>query len=275
MTDERGTVDDSSIKHEDAGIDTSDDAHSVGSNDSAKDNADEEKSTPWYIELPIIIVIALLLSVAVQTFIGRVYLIPSESMQPTLHGCEGCTGDRIWVDKVAYRFSEPEAGDVLVFNGPDSWNTGYVSQRSTNPIRNSFETLGSWTGLTAPDENALVKRVIATGGQTVQCREGDPGVMVDGKKVDDSFIMTPPQFPIDSTTGSEQCGGGYFGPVKVPEGHLWMMGDNRTNSADSRFHIGDELQGTVPVENVVGKVQSIILPFNRIGGVDDPDIQSK
>ena len=234
---------------------------------------DQGKQTPWYVEIPIIIVIALLISVAVQTFVGRVYLIPSESMQPTLHGCEGCTGDRIWVDKMTYRFSEPEPGDVLVFNGPPSWDDAFVNQHSTNPVVNSLQTLGSWIGVVAPDENALVKRVIATGGQTVQCREGDAGIMVDGKLVDESYTLAPPQNPVDPTTGSEACGGPYFGPITIPDDHLWMMGDNRTNSLDSRYHLSDEHQGSVPVDYVVGKVQAIILPFSRIGGVDDPDIQ--
>ncbi|MDK8759545.1 signal peptidase I [Corynebacterium sp. MSK151] len=236
-------------------------------------DAEPEKHTPWYIEIPIIIVIALLISAGVQSFIGRVYVIPSESMQPTLNGCVGCTGDRIWVDKVSYQFSDPKPGDVVVFNGPESWNSNYVSQRSSNPVANSLQTVGSWIGLVAPDENALVKRVIATGGQTVQCRPGDPGIMVDGKMTDQDFIKTPADKPVVDNLGSEQCGGPYFGPVTVPEGNLWVMGDNRTNSADSRYHMGDELQGTVPLDNVVGKVQAIILPFNRIGGVDDPDIQ--
>lgn len=236
--------------------------------------ADKGRQTPWWIEIPIIIVIALLISVGVQTFVGRVYLIPSESMQPTLHGCEGCTGDRIWVDKMTYRFSEPEPGDVLVFNGPPSWDGAFVNQRSENPVVNSLQTLGSWIGVVAPDENALVKRVIATGGQTVQCREEDPGIMVDGKLVDESFTLAPPQNPVDPATGSLACGGPYFGPVTIPDDHLWMMGDNRTNSLDSRYHLGDEHQGSVPVDDVVGKVQAIILPFSRIGGVDDPDIQA-
>ncbi|ALA67199.1 signal peptidase I [Corynebacterium lactis] len=235
---------------------------------------ESDKTTPWYIEIPIIIVIALLISVGVQTFIGRIYVIPSESMQPTLNGCTGCTGDRIWVDKIAYEFGDPKPGDVLVFNGPESWNNGFVSQRSTNPLTNSVQTLGSWIGLVAPDENALVKRVIATGGQTVQCRPGDPGIMVDGKVTDQSFIKTPADHPVDSAVGSEQCGGPYFGPVTVPKDSFWMMGDNRTNSRDSRFHMGDEFQGAVPRDKVVGKVQAIILPFSRIGGVDDPDIQA-
>lgn len=235
----------------------------------------EEKSTPWYVEIPIIIVIALLLSVGVQTFIGRVYVIPSESMQPTLHGCEGCTGDRIWVDKLSYRFSDPKPGDVLVFNGPKSWDDSFVNQTAGHPVVHATKNIGSWLGLVAPSENALVKRVIATGGQTVQCQPGDPGIMVDGKAVDSSFIKVPADYPVDQTVGSDACGGPYFGPVKVPENSLWMMGDNRTNSRDSRFHMGDEYQGAVPMDLVVGKVQAIILPFSRVGGVDDPDIQGK
>ena len=69
----------------------------------------------------------------VLTFVARPYLIPSESMEPTLHGCNGCVGDRIMVDKLTYRFSSPEPGDVVVFKGPPNWNVGYKSIRSDNP----------------------------------------------------------------------------------------------------------------------------------------------
>lgn len=234
----------------------------------------EKKTYPWWVEMPIIILVTLLVLGAFNTFVGRMYLIPSASMEPTLHGCAGCTPDRIFVNKLAYLGnSEPEPGDVVVFTGEDSWNWNYKSQRSDSaPIR-AFQNAASYIGIVAPDENALVKRVIATGGQTVQCQAGDPGIMVDGQKVDDSFIMDPPSEPIDLRMGSEECQGNYFGPVKIPDHHLWMMGDNRTNSLDSRGHMGDELQGTISVDNVVGKVEAIVLPFDRIGGVDSMPIQ--
>lgn len=233
----------------------------------------DEEGRPWWIEVPIIIVVALLISIGVQTFIGRVYLIPSESMEPTLHGCAGCEGDRIWVDKLTTLGGDPEPGEVVVFNAPDSWESQHVVHRSENPVINGLQTLGSYVGVVAPDENAVVKRVIATEGQTVQCRPGDPGVLVDGKPLAEPYILQPPQYPADPLTGSDACGGPYFGPVTVPEDHLWMMGDNRTNSLDSRYHMADEHQGAIPVDTVVGKVRGIILPFSRFGGVDAPDIQ--
>ena len=233
-----------------------------------------KRTYPWWVEFPIILVIALVLLALFNSFIGRPYLIPSESMEPTLHGCQDCDGDRIFVNKLSYSFGgEPSPGDVVVFNGPESWNDQYVSQRSDNSVVSGVQTALSYIGILAPDENALVKRVIATGGQTVQCRQGDPGIMVDGRKVDDSYTMSPMTYQVDPMTGSDACQGSYFGPVTVPEGNLWVMGDNRTNSGDSRFHLGDELQGTVPVDNVVGKVTARIWPLNRIGGVDSPDIQ--
>lgn len=240
--------------------------------DSATDR-EEKKPTPWYIEVPVVIVLTLLIIFVFQTFVGRMYLIPSQSMEPTLHGCEGCTGDRIFVDKLSYNFSDPEPGDVVVFKGTDSWNTNFVSQRSQNDILRGLQNLGSYVGLVAPDENDLVKRIIATGGQTVSCQAGDPGVMVDGEVVDASYTLQPPAFPVNGNTGSEECGGDYFGPVTVPEDNYFMMGDNRTNSLDSRYHLGDEHQGTIPEENIRGKVQAVIFPFDRIGGVADPDIQ--
>lgn len=233
----------------------------------------EKKSAPWYIEIPVVILVTLLAIFLIQTFVGRVYMIPSQSMEPTLHGCEGCTGDRIFVDKVSYRFSDPEPGDVVVFKGTDSWNSGFISQPSTNDVVRTLQNLGSYVGLVAPDENDLVKRIVATGGQTVSCQAGDPAVMVDGSPIDQSYTMQPSAYPVNPMTGSEACGGDYFGPIQVPEGNYFMMGDNRTNSLDSRAHVGDQYQGTIPRENIRGKVQVIIFPFNRIGSVKDLDIQ--
>ena len=205
---------------------------------------------------------------------GRVYVIPSESMEPTLHGCTDCNNDRIFVNKMVYDFKDPKPGDVVVFKGPESWDNAYTTSRSSNRIVRGFQNLGSYIGLVAPDENDLVKRVIATGGQKVECLPGDNGVKVNGKEIDNSDIMNPPSRSVDTKGGSIACGGEYFGPVKVPEDHLWVMGDNRTNSRDSRFHLGDQYQGTVPVDNVIGRVDARILPFNRIGTVKHPQIQS-
>ena len=98
--------------------------------------------------------------------------------------------------------------------------------------------------------------------------------MVDGKPIDQSYILQPNFYPVDKSTGSDACGGPYFGPVTVPEGNYFMMGDNRTNSLDSRAHMVDELQGTIPRENLRGKVTAVVFPLSRFGGVDSLDIQS-
>ena len=222
-------------------------------------------------ELGILIVVALVLSVVLQAFIARVYLIPSQSMEPTLHGCAGCTGDRIVVDKLSYRFSDPQSGDVVVFRGPDSWDQEFTSNRSSNTVVRGLQEVGSFVGLVAPDENDLVKRIIATGGQSVQCLPDDPGVMVDGQVLDEPYLMAPPS-PLPGA--DTPCQGRNFGPITVPEGNVWVMGDNRTDSADSRYHIGDELQGTVPEANIIGKARWIVLPFSRMGSISSVDPQN-
>jgi signal peptidase I len=228
-------------------------------------------------EAALLVTIAIVLYYVMLTFVARPYLIPSESMEPTLHGCAGCTGDRIMVDKLTYRFGSPEPGDVIVFKGPPNWNIGYKSIRSKNAAVRFAQNTLSFVGFVPPDENDLVKRVIAVGGQTVECR-ADTGITVDGKKLTEPFL-DPSTMMADPKI--YPCLGPEFGPVHVPEGRLWVMGDNRTHSADSRAHCGnvpadaqrgllctgDPNPGTVPVDNVIGKARFIAWPPSRWGGV--------
>jgi signal peptidase I len=228
-------------------------------------------------EFAILVVIAVALYYVMLTFVARPYLIPSESMEPTLHGCTGCVGDRIMVDKLTYRFGSPQPGDVIVFKGPPTWNYGYKSIRSRNLALRSVQNALSFIGFVPPDENDLVKRVIAVGGQTVQCR-ADTGLTVNGKPLKEPYL-NPATMMADPSV--YPCLGSEFGPITVPQGRLWAMGDNRTHSADSRAHCtsipadalkgilctGDPMSGTVPVSNVIGKARFIVWPPSRWGGV--------
>jgi signal peptidase I len=216
----------------------------------------------FWKELPLLIVVALVLTFLIQTFVAKVYVIPSGSMETTLHGCTGCNNDRVLVDKITYRFSDPAPGDVVVFRGPDSWSSEINVQEPTNPMTRALQGLGSLIGLAPPDEKDFVKRVIAVGGQTVSCCDSRNRVMVDGEPLTEPYIYylpaagPPKQSP--------------FGPVTVPEGELWMMGDSRNNSADSR--VPDH--GPVPVANVIGQARVIVLPVSRFGWVSSIDPQS-
>jgi signal peptidase I len=237
-------------------------------------------------EAVILVVIAVGLYYLMLTFIARPYLIPSESMEPTLHGCSGCVGDRIMVDKLTYRFSKPEPGDVVVFKGPPNWNAGYKSIRSDNPAVRAVQNALSFVGFVPPDENDLVKRVIATGGQTVECRQ-NTGLTVDGKPLKEPYLDLKTMNVPDPD--KYRCLGFEFGPVKVPDGRVWVMGDNRTHSADSRVHCadnpadfqsgikctGDPNAGTVPLGNVIGKARFIAWPPSRWGGVSSVDPQTQ
>ncbi|MEJ3658774.1 signal peptidase I [Actinomycetes bacterium KLBMP 9759] len=209
----------------------------------------------FWKELPLLIVVALLLTFLIQTFLAKVYVIPSGSMETTLHGCTGCNNDRVLVDKLSYRFTDPAPGDVVVFRGPDSWNSEFTVDEPTNPVVRGLQQLGSLIGLAPPDEKDFVKRIIAVGGQTVQCCDSRQRVLVDNQPLNEPYIYyAPSQGPPRQQP---------FGPVVVPAGHLWMMGDSRNNSADSRM----PGHGAVPVENVIGKARLIVLPFPRFGWI--------
>jgi signal peptidase I len=217
-------------------------------------------------ELPVLLVIAFVLALVVKTFLVQAFFIPSGSMEQTLHGCTGCTGDRVLVNKVPYWFGEPEPGDIVVFRGPDTWSPEISVTEPSNWLSGALVSLGRAIGVAPPSEDDYVKRVIATAGQTVQCCDADGRVMVDGEPLTEPYI-----YQDSPLTGGPS--GREFSPVTVPEGRLWVMGDHRSASADSREHVSDKYSGTIAVDDVIGKAALIVWPLNRFTLLDSPDIQ--
>lgn len=181
-------------------------------------------------DLPVLIVMALVLAFLIKTFLVQAFFIPSGSMIPTLQ-----IGDRVLVEKVTYRFVEPDRGDVIVFRRP-----GAPERRGVGPaIRSFFEGLG----LTRPDQEIdLIKRIVALPGETVEIVGGV--VHVDGVALSEPYGLADQRD---------------FPAVTVPDGHYYMLGDNRGNSDDSRYSLG-----TVPRDHVVGRAFVTLWPPTRV-----------
>lgn len=208
-----------------------------------------KKPRSFWKELPILIGVALVLALLIKTFLVQAFSIPSGSMENTLQ-----VGDRVLVDKLTPWFgSEPERGDVVVFHDPGGWLNENLPTH-TNPVSRAIQDVLSKIGLMpSADEKDLIKRVIAVGGDTVQCKGTGP-VYVNGKALDETSYLFP---------GSTPCGDKPFGPIKVPKGRIWVMGDHRQDSLDSRFHQNLQGGGTVSVKQVVGRAIVVAWPINR------------
>uniref|UniRef100_UPI0035141C2C signal peptidase I n=1 Tax=Streptomyces calvus TaxID=67282 RepID=UPI0035141C2C len=209
----------------------------------------------FWKELPILIGIALVLALLIKTFLVQAFSIPSDSMQNTLQ-----QGDRVLVDKLTPWFgSEPERGEVVVFHDPDNWLAG-----EPTPDPNALQKVLSWIGLMpSAEEKDLIKRVVGVGGDTIECKGTGP-LTVNGMALNEPYV-----YP-GNTPCSQDDQGGQF-KVEVPEGHIWVMGDHRQNSRDSRYNQADKNHGMVPVDKVVGRAVVIAWPVNRWNNLPVPD----
>lgn len=173
-----------------------------------------------FVRLVILVAVVVAVSVGLRTYVIEPFEIPSASMETTI-----MTGDMVFAEKVSYELGEPEAGDIVVFNDPQI------------PSR------------------VLIKRVIATGGQTIDLQDGM--VYVDGVALSERYA-TGASYPLETTAGNVEIS--Y--PYTVPEGQVWVMGDNRENSSDSRYF------GSVDQSSIFGKAFVIYWPLNSIGFLD-------
>lgn len=221
----------------------------------AKDGKKKQRS--FWKELPILIVIALGLALLIKTFLIQAFSIPSNSMQNTLQ-----VGDRVLVDKLTPWFgAEPERGEVIVFHDPGEWLTEVPSSDS-GPVLEGIQTALSFIGLMpSAEEQDLIKRVIAVEGDVVECKGSGP-VKVNGEALEGSSYIYP---------GNTPCGDNDFGPLKVPEDKLWVMGDHRQDSLDSRYHQKSPEHGFVDEDLVVGRAIARAWPIDRWGTLPVPD----
>ncbi|GAA3000392.1 signal peptidase I [Streptomyces fulvorobeus] len=207
-------------------------------------------------EVPLLVFVALLIALVLKTFLVQAFVIPSGSMEQTIR-----IGDRVLVDKFTPWFgSRPQRGDVVVFRDPGGWlQRERATQENEPPIglRQAEQFLTFIGLLPSDDEQDLIKRVVAVGGDTVRCCGQDGRLTVNGVPVSEQYVH-PGDKPSALTF-----------EVEVPKGRIFVMGDHRSNSADSRFHLDEPDKGTVSEEEVVGRAVVIAWPFAHWRGLEE------
>ena len=223
-----------------------------------QDAPDEPASAPagkrrkhFWRELLVIVVVAAALTLVVKAFVAQVYKIPTGSMENTLQ-----VGDRVLVNKLVYDFRGVARGDIVVFSGQDSWGPNAPPPSNNGFVRLWDEVLSN-IGLQS-SQTYYIKRVIGLPGDKVACCT-DGKLTVNGVPLTETPYLYPgdaPSFP--------------FKTVTVPPGHLWVMGDHRGDSDDSRYHTGDPGGGAIPENEVVGRAFLIIWPASQLRDLPIP-----
>jgi signal peptidase I len=205
----------------------------------------QRKRRSFWRELPILIAVALLLAVIIKTYAIQAFYIPSGSMENTL-----LINDRVLVNKIVYHIRDIHRGDIVVFNGDGSWDPGTVPVNG-NIFQQFGDGFASMFGFGHPGD-ILIKRVIGIPGDHVACCDAQGRVTVNNVPLNEQSYLYPGSAPSLSRFN-----------IVVPSGRLWVMGDNRFYSDDSRDHQGDPGAGTIPESGVIGRAFIIIWPPSR------------
>ena len=209
-------------------------------------------------ELPILVVVALVVSLLIKTFVVQFFYIPSGSMENTLQ-----IKDRVAVNKVPFISNSINRGDVVVFRDPNNWLPQIVDYNTNKYVAKAKSALVAVGVLPNPAKQYLVKRVIGVAGDHIVCCTKDEKLSVNGIEVTEPYIYAgnkPSEMKFD---------------VTVPVGKIWVMGDHRGASADSRYHQDDINKGFVPLSRVTGRVVAVIWPFKNITFVPKVDVLKK
>jgi len=209
-------------------------------------------------ELPILVVVALVVSLFIKTFVVQFFYIPSGSMENTLQ-----IKDRVAVNKVPFISTSINRGDVVVFRDPDDWLPEIVDYDTNKYVSKAKSALVAVGVLPNPAKQYLVKRVVGVAGDHIVCCTKSGKLTINDVEVTEPYIFAgnkPSEMKFD---------------VTVPEGKLWVMGDHRGASADSRYHQEDLNKGFVPLSRVTGRVVAVIWPFKNITYVPKVDVLKK
>jgi signal peptidase I len=210
------------------------------------DDDDEGGKRSFSKELWVLVVVALGLALLMKAVLVQAFFIPSGSMEKTLHGCQNCSGDRVLVNKVVYKFRDIHRGEIVVFNGKGTaFTSEFTVTKPKGLLRKALREVQSAVGFGAPGDKDFIKRVIGVPGDVVACCVNGH-VTVNGQELDEPYVY------LSGDEGTEQMS---FKPVTVPKGQLFLMGDHRDGSADSRFN------GTVPQSKVVGRAFAVFFPL--------------
>ncbi|MCW2830347.1 MAG: lepB [Aeromicrobium sp.] len=207
----------------------------------------KKRQLPVWQESILLVATAMIMAIVVKTFFLQAFYIPSESMEPTM-----LVNDKILVQKVSYWGGDIKRGDIVVFEDPGGWLSPEDSRHASNFLQSGLEKVGLF-----PTGGHLIKRVIGVSGDTIECCS-DGKLTVNGVKLSEPYVLD------ESITKDMTF------EVKVRKGYLWVMGDNRGNSSDSRAHQGDPGGGQVSEKSVVGKAWVRVWPLGRAGFLHKP-----